>query len=619
MKPKKLLVLGALLGIAIGSQAGEVYWEGDDSWNGNIGSTDYADGQSWSFPPAYTAYGSEPLDGDRGLIANWGQPGTALTQPILSSVITSVPLELRIGGSNGSFGILSVVNGGSLTVHDLNVNIWAHGDGTLNVSGGSITATNGMRLGEGGTHPGNSSGQGRVNQSGGTIHVSSLSVGAVGRIELSDTALFIVDGDRTSQGYVGSYFFASNTSYTVKESYDAGNDWTEFVVSTASAVAPGPVWSEPVTASDAFPNTAYADLLVGKAIDANDDTITYEKIDGADWLTVSGGGILGGTPTESDMGTNTFTVSATDGTEAPVEAELSIFVGDAPVGHIISLNFISTLVAPANQEFDGGQLIGPLATDSANWNSTATVLEPNLAASSMTDLIDDLGSETTADVTWSASGVGQQVDGVGNDEAKLSIGYLDDAVLGLTITVTDIPYAKYTVYGLFSSIEVTNDAAMVSLDFEVNGSWVYGGASPLDADVYGNSIGNVNAHGERWTEIVPGSVTGSYWTVVATDPTLTITGQVQFLGKRGSLCGIIIEEIAPANPVEDLAISSSLATGVELSWTGEADKFYGVETNASLVAPDWKTLETGLLGDGGIITVTNAADPNQTFYRVISE
>jgi hypothetical protein len=59
---------------------------------------------------------------------------------------------------------------------------------------------------------------------------------------------------------------------------------------------------------------------------------------------------------------------------------------------------------------------------------------------------------------------------------------------------------------------------------------------------------------------------------------------------------------------------------MELSWTGENTKLYGVETNSNLIiSGDWATWQTGLSGDGGTITVTNTIGPDQTFYRVISE
>jgi hypothetical protein len=59
---------------------------------------------------------------------------------------------------------------------------------------------------------------------------------------------------------------------------------------------------------------------------------------------------------------------------------------------------------------------------------------------------------------------------------------------------------------------------------------------------------------------------------------------------------------------------------MELSWTGEDGKPYGVETNSNLILPGgWVSWITNQVGNGGTITVTNTIGPDQTFYRVISE
>jgi len=90
---------------------------------------------------------------------------------------------------------------------------------------------------------------------------------------------------------------------------------------------------------------------------------------------------------------------------------------------------------------------------------------------------------------------------------------------------------------------------------------------------------------------------------------------------RGMFNALQIVEIGSADPVTDLVISGPVAggTGMVLEWTGETGKPYGVETNSNLIIADWQTFVTGLLGDGGTITVTNTIGPDQTFYRVISE
>jgi len=89
---------------------------------------------------------------------------------------------------------------------------------------------------------------------------------------------------------------------------------------------------------------------------------------------------------------------------------------------------------------------------------------------------------------------------------------------------------------------------------------------------------------------------------------------------------VVVNGIFPAvpdvaAPVADLMIFGPVSgsTGMVLSWTGEAGKPYGVETNSNLIISDWQSFMTGLVGDGGTITVTNTIGPEQVFYRIISE
>ncbi len=138
----------------------------------------------------------------------------------------------------------------------------------------------------------------------------------------------------------------------------------------------------------------------------------------------------------------------------------------------ISVNFSEN---SANQGFAGGQLIGPLKTDSSNWNTTNG--QPSLEAGSLSGLIDDAGAATGASITWLASNTYWNSDGTGSDEARLSVGYLDDGGtsdgFGVQISVADIPYEQYVVLGLLASGD--GSSTYTTLDFTVNGVPVLGG------------------------------------------------------------------------------------------------------------------------------------------------
>ncbi len=204
---------------------------------------------------------------------------------------------------------------------------------------------------------------------------------------------------------------------------------------------------------------------------------------------------------------------------------------------VISLNFMRD----SSEAFAGGQAIGPLATDSAHWNSVAA------ASGSFNNLKDDEGNATAADVVWQSKNLWSSSEVYTNDQQKLSRGYLDDGTIGdgmgISITVTDIPYAKYRVYGLLGSDLSNGGASYITRDFLLNGSvWVFGGVTPSEIAAYGNATVNYANKGSYWTE-AGGGIIGNYWTQVASGPTLTVRGQISAAPKRGSLTGVIIEEI----------------------------------------------------------------------------
>jgi len=206
-------------------------------------------------------------------------------------------------------------------------------------------------------------------------------------------------------------------------------------------------------------------------------------------------------------------------------------------GNMISVNFEQS----SNQDFSGGEMIGPLSSDSTHWNATSG------ASGSLADLIDNFGTATGVDIAWQCSTTYMNTDGTGDDEHKLSVGYLDDGNSGsgdgATVTINNIPYTAYKVYGLFSSDGSNGGSAMQGLDFNVNGTWVYGGSTPSTTTVYGNINLNQANHGEYWTEIDSGAVIGNYWTMVTSGTTCSITGGIRSGFARGSLAGIIIVKL----------------------------------------------------------------------------
>ncbi|QJE98939.1 Calx-beta domain-containing protein [Luteolibacter luteus] len=125
-------------------------------------------------------------------------------------------------------------------------------------------------------------------------------------------------------------------NFTVRVT-DAGGLWEEasFTIVVANVNDAPVIASDPVHGADATEDAAYSGSIAGVASDDDaGDTISYSKQSGPDWLSVAANGTLGGTPGNGDVGTNTFTIRASDGSGAYDEASLVIMVtnvNDAPV------------------------------------------------------------------------------------------------------------------------------------------------------------------------------------------------------------------------------------------------------------------------------------------------
>ena len=214
----------------------------------------------------------------------------------------------------------------------------------------------------------------------------------------------------------------------------------------------------------------------------------------------------------------------------------SLLVGSTAIAQSISLNFSEN---SANQGFTGGEQIGPLLTDSANWNTTngAAVL----ANGTLGSLIDDAGANTGASVSWGSGGVWFNGDGTADDEHKLAVGYLDDGEtspgVGINTTFSNIPYTNYRVYGLLASDQ---GAQYNTLDFTVNGTEVFGAATTAPA--YGTIGESMTQTGSFWS-LADGATRGNYWTFDTTGSTLTVTAPPRDGASRASITGIIVRSL----------------------------------------------------------------------------
>ncbi|MFD0894558.1 endonuclease/exonuclease/phosphatase family protein [Luteolibacter ambystomatis] len=92
----------------------------------------------------------------------------------------------------------------------------------------------------------------------------------------------------------------------------------------------------------ALTGTAYTGCVRGYAKDTDtSDTLTFAKVSGPTWLTIAADGTLGGTPAVGDVGTNTFTVKATDIPGNNATATFTVQVFAPGTAHIDKLKVLS--------------------------------------------------------------------------------------------------------------------------------------------------------------------------------------------------------------------------------------------------------------------------------------
>lgn len=207
---------------------------------------------------------------------------------------------------------------------------------------------------------------------------------------------------------------------------------------------------------------------------------------------------------------------------------------------IISIDFNNT--TDAAWTVSGTEAAGPLG--SSYWNTTSAASGTGQA------LVDDSNNGTTATVTWNSGGTWTTGEGSGggNTDGLVSHAYLDDGTttnlyggaVSSLITIENIPYAEYRIYGLLASGDGDNYS---SRNFQVNGAYVWGTGRDSQADAYGTTDAAFAGTGSRWTKLEQGVTRGNYWTYETSGSTLVVNGIDKWAGGRASITGVIIEQI----------------------------------------------------------------------------
>ena len=127
------------------------------------------------------------------------------------------------------------------------------------------------------------------------------------RQELHET-FFGLDVDRMNQPIfdrVADPLYAYlRTKISSPEELDGNGDNTN---------APPTFTNDPINKADGSVGQAYSGSLTANASDPEGDTLSFSKVNGPSWLSVSSNGTLSGTPASGDAGANSFTVNVSDG------------------------------------------------------------------------------------------------------------------------------------------------------------------------------------------------------------------------------------------------------------------------------------------------------------------
>ena len=195
--------------------------------------------------------------------------------------------------------------------------------------------------------------------------------GTAGDIDAGDTlsyskfpgpAWLTVASNGSLSGTPGNSDVGSN-SFVVRVTDDAGLfDDAVLTISVANVNDAPAFTADPIAGVAATEDTAYVGSLAGVAgdIDAG-DIRTLSKINGPGWLTVATNGTLGGLPSNSDVGPNSFIVRVTDAAGLFDDAVLNIAVANVNDSPVFSIDPIVRAAGSEEVAYSAVSLSGTAA------------------------------------------------------------------------------------------------------------------------------------------------------------------------------------------------------------------------------------------------------------------
>nr|MCU0797991.1 putative Ig domain-containing protein [Akkermansiaceae bacterium] len=277
--------------------------------------------------------------------------------------------------------------------------------------------------------------------------------------------------------------------------------------------------ADPVVKSAATEDASYSGSLAADTTDPDfGDTRTFAKVSGPSWLSVSSDGTLSGTPSNSDVGSNSFTVRVTDAAGLSDDAGLSITVtnaNDAPVfaadpisgGNVDEDSAYSGTLAGSASDVDAGDNLSYSKVNGPAWLNIASNgtlsgtpgnddVGPNSFTVRVTDgggLTDEAGFEVTViNVNDAPAFTADPITGAGATEDTAYVGSLaaSDIDSGDTLTFAKISgpgWLSVAANGALSGLPSNSDVGSNSFTIRVTDA-----AGAFDDAVLNIAVANVN-------------------------------------------------------------------------------------------------------------------------------
>jgi autotransporter-associated beta strand protein len=367
---------------------------------------------------------------------------------------------------------------------------------------------------------------------------------------------------------------------------------------TVTAPNAPPAWnSNPVTEVNAIEDAVYGSSLADDASDSNGNPLTFAKVSGPAWLSVAPNGVISGTPSNSDVGANSFTVSVTDSIAAPVTATLNISVintNDAPTW---AANPISGADATEDSAYSGS-----IAGSASDVDAGATLTFAKVSGPAWLTV----GTNGTLSGTPSNSDVGAN---------------------SFTVSVSD---------GIATSVNATLNITVINTnDTPTWASNPIAGSDATEDSAYNASIAGIASDVDAGANLTYAKVSGPAWLTVGTNGALSGTPVNPDVGANSFTVSVSDGIAAPVTTILNITV---INTNDEPTWTSNPiagsdateDSAYSgtiagdandVDTGATLTftkvsGPAWLTVESNGAISG---TPTNSDVGANSFMVSVSD